>query len=30
MIQTKNHLTNQGFDQIRQIRTGMNKGRYLK
>jgi len=30
MIQTKDHLTNEGFDQIRQIRTGMNKGRYLK
>jgi hypothetical protein len=30
MIQTKVHLTNEGFDQIRQIRTGMNKGRYLK
>ena len=29
MIQTKDHLTNEGFDQIRQIRTGMNKGRYL-
>ncbi|CAF3448376.1 unnamed protein product [Fusarium graminearum] len=25
MIQTKVHLTNEGFDQIRQIRTGMNK-----
>lgn len=30
MIQTKVHLTNEGFDQIRQIRIGMNKGRYLK
>jgi enolase len=30
MIQKKVHLTNEGFDQIRQIRTGMNKGRYLK
>ena len=30
MIQTKDHLTNEGFDQIRQIRIGMNKGRYLK
>jgi len=30
MIQTKDHLTNEGFDQIRQIRRGMNKGRYLK
>jgi hypothetical protein len=30
MIQTKVHLTKEGFDQIRQIRTGMNKGRYIK
>ena len=30
MIQTKVHLTKEGMDQIRQIRTGMNKGRYLK
>jgi hypothetical protein len=30
MIQTKVHLTKEGFDQIRQIRIGMNKGRYLK
>ena len=27
MIQTKVHLTNEGFDQIRLIRRGMNKGR---
>lgn len=30
MIQTKVHLTNEGLDQIRKIRIGMNKGRYLK
>ena len=30
MIQTKVHLTKEGMDQIRKIRTGMNKGRYLK
>lgn len=30
MIQTKVHLTNEGFDQIRLIGRGMNKGRYLK
>lgn len=30
MIQTKVHLTNEGMDQIRKIRIGMNKGRYLK
>jgi hypothetical protein len=29
MIQTKVHLTKEGFDQIRQIKVGMNKGRYL-
>lgn len=29
MIQTKDHLTKEGFDQIRQVRIGMNKGRYL-
>ncbi len=28
MIQTKVHLTKEGMDQIRQIRAGMNKGRY--
>ena len=28
MIERKVHLTNQGFDQIRLIRKGMNKGRY--
>ena len=30
MIQTKVHLTNEGLDQIRQMKAGMNKGRYLK
>lgn len=30
MIQTKVHLTNRGFDQIRLIRKGMNKGRYIE
>ena len=30
MIQTKVHLTKEGFYQIRQIKVGMNKGRYLK
>jgi hypothetical protein len=30
MIQTKVHLTNEGFDQIRLIRRGMNKGRYIE
>ena len=30
MIQTKVHLTNEGFDQIRLIRRGMNKGRYTE
>jgi hypothetical protein len=30
MIQTKVHLTKEGLDQIRQIRVGLNKGRYLK
>jgi hypothetical protein len=30
MIQTKDHLTKEGFDKIRKIRIGMNKGRYLK
>jgi hypothetical protein len=28
MIQTKVHLTNEGFDQIRRVKRGMNKGRY--
>lgn len=28
MIQTKEHLTKEGLDKIRQIRVGMNKGRY--
>ena len=28
MIQTKVHLTKEGMDLIRQIRVGMNKGRY--
>jgi len=30
MIQIKAHLTNEGFDQIRQIKAGMNKGRSLE
>jgi hypothetical protein len=30
MIQTKVHLTNGGFDQIRLIKKGMNKGRYTE
>jgi len=30
MVQTKVHLTKEGLDQIRQIKAGMNKGRYLK
>ena len=30
MIERKDHLTKEGFDQISQIRRGMNKGRYLK
>lgn len=30
MIQSKKHLTNEGFEQIRQIKARMNKGRYLK
>lgn len=30
MIQTKVHLTKEGLGQIRQIKMGMNKGRYLK
>jgi hypothetical protein len=30
MIQTKVHLTKEGFDKIRTIKVGMNKGRYLK
>jgi hypothetical protein len=30
MIQSKEHLTNEGFDQICQIKARMNKGRYLK
>ena len=29
MIQTKVHLTTEGLDKIREIRIGMNKGRYL-
>ena len=29
MIKTKAHLTNEGYDQIRQIRAGMNKGRLI-
>ena len=27
---TKVHLTKEGIDEIRQIKVGMNKGRYLK
>jgi hypothetical protein len=30
MIKSKEHLTNEGFEQIRKIKTRMNKGRYLK
>jgi len=30
IIKTKTHLTNEGFDQICQIRAGMNKGRSSK
>ena len=30
MIQTKVHLTKEGMDKIRQIKAGMNKGRYEK
>jgi hypothetical protein len=32
MIKSKEHLTNEGFEQIRQIKARMNKdkGRYLK
>jgi len=30
MIQTKVHLTNEGFDKIRLITRGMNKGRYIE
>ena len=30
MIQTKVHLTKEGLDQMRQIKVGMNKGRYEK
>jgi hypothetical protein len=30
MIQIKAHLTNEGFDQIRQIKAGMNKGRSIE
>jgi len=29
MIQTKDHLTDEGFEHIRIIRKGVNKGRYL-
>ena len=29
MIKTKAHLTKEGFDQIRQIKAGMNKGRNI-
>jgi hypothetical protein len=30
MVRAKEHLTNEGFEQIRQIKARMNKGRYLK
>jgi hypothetical protein len=30
MIQSKKHLTNESFEQIRQIKARMNRGRYLK
>jgi hypothetical protein len=30
MVQTKVHLTNEGFEHIRLIGRGMNKGRYIK
>jgi hypothetical protein len=30
MIKSKEPLTNEGFEQIRQITARMNKGRYLK
>jgi LAGLIDADG endonuclease len=30
MIKSKEHLTNEGFEQIRKITARMNKGRYLK
>ena len=30
MIKMKAHLTNEGFDHIRQISAGMNKGRYIE
>lgn len=30
MIQSKEHLTNEGLDQISQIKVRMNRGRYLK
>jgi hypothetical protein len=30
MIQSKEHLTNEGFDKICHIKTKMNRGRYLK
>lgn len=30
MIKMKGHLTNEGFDNIRQISAGMNKGRYIE
>ena len=30
LIETKVHLTNEGFEQIRLIKKGMNKGRYEK
>jgi hypothetical protein len=30
IIKSKEHLTNEGFEQIHQIKARMNKGRYLK
>jgi hypothetical protein len=30
MIKTKAHLTNEGFDQIRKIKAGINKGRSIE
>jgi hypothetical protein len=30
MIKSKEHLTNEGFEQIRKIKARMNKGIYLK
>jgi len=30
MIQSKEHLTSEGFEKIRKIKSNMNRGRYLK